>query len=123
VSRVSPVRARGVGAGVRVTTELATTRTARRRGLLGRDRIDGALVLRPCRQVHTIGMRFSIDVAFCARDGRVLRVVSMRPGRVSRIVWRARFVVEAAAGSFEQWGVRRGSTIVVRESAGREYLS
>jgi len=27
----------------------------------------------------------------------------------------ARFVVEAVAGSFEQWGVRRGSTVVVRE--------
>ena len=77
-------------------------------------------MLRPCRQVHTIGMRFPIDVAFCAPDGRVLRVATMRPGRVSRLVWRARFVVEAAAGSFEQWGVRRGSTIVVRESADRE---
>jgi len=85
--------------------------------LLGRDGIDGALVLQPCRQVHTIGMRFAIDVAFCTRDGRVLRVVTMRPGRVSRVVLRALFVVEAAAGSFEQWGVRRGSTVVVRESA------
>jgi uncharacterized membrane protein (UPF0127 family) len=100
--------------------ELATTRAARRRGLLGRDGIDGALVLRPCRQVHTIGMRFSIDVAFCGRDGRVLRVTTMRPRRVSRIVWRSRFVVEAAAGSFEQWGVRRGGTVVVRESAADE---
>jgi uncharacterized membrane protein (UPF0127 family) len=104
---------------VRITTEMATTRAERRRGLLRRHGIDGALVLRPCRQVHTVGMRFPIDVAFCARDGRVLRVVTLRPGRVSRIVWRARFVVEAAAGSFEQWGVRRGSTIIVRESAGR----
>ena len=103
---------------MQVTTELATTRAARRRGLLGRDGIEGALVLRPCRQVHTIGMRFTIDVAFCARDGRVLRVCRMRPGRVSRLVWRGRFVVEAAAGSFEQWGVRRGTIVVVRESAG-----
>ena len=100
---------------MRITTELATTRRARRRGLLGRDGINGALVLRPCRQVHTIGMRFVIDVAFCTRDGRVLRVQTMPPGRVSRIVWRSRFVVEAVAGSFEQWGVRRGSTVVVRE--------
>jgi uncharacterized membrane protein (UPF0127 family) len=100
--------------------EVATTRRARQRGLLGRDGIEGVLVLRPCRQVHTIGMRFAIEVAFCARDGLVLRTVTMPPGRVSRIVWRARFVVEAAAGSFEAWGVRRGSTIVVRESAGNE---
>ena len=110
----------GVSVEVMVAMELATTRTARRRGLLGRDGIDGVLVLRPCRQVHTVGMRFAIDVAFCARDGRVLRTVTMRPGRVSRIVWRSRFVVEAAAGSFERWGVRRGSTVVARESARRE---
>ena len=105
---------------MRIPTQVARTRAARRQGLLGRDDIDGALVLWPCRQVHTIGMRFPIDVAFCARDGRVLRVVSMRPGRVSRIVWRARFVVEAAAGSFEHWGVRCGSTVIVRESADDE---
>ena len=50
----------------------------------------------PCRQVHTFGMRFPIDVAFCAADGRVLRVVADDgPGRVSRVVWRARFVLEA----------------------------
>src|SRR3954469_13040930 len=100
--------------------ELATPRGAGRRGLLGRDRFDGALVLRPCRQVHTIGMRFAIDVAFCALDGRVVRVVTMGPGRVSRIVWGGGCVVEAAAGSFERWGVRRGSTVVVRESAADE---
>ena len=105
---------------MRITAELATTRRARRRGLLGRDGIDGALVLRPCRQVHTIGMRFAIDVAFCGRDGRVVRVITMKPTRVSRLVWRSRFVVEAAAGSFEQWGLRRGRTVVVRESATRE---
>jgi uncharacterized protein len=105
---------------VLITAELATTRAARRRGLLGRDGIDGVLVLRPCRQVHTIGMRFPIDVAFCAADGRVLRVATLRPRRVSRVVWRSRFVVEAAAGSFARWGVRRGTTVVVRESAGRE---
>jgi len=111
---------RGVGDRVHVTAELATTRRARRRGLLGRDGIDGVLVLRPCRQVHTIGMRFAIDVAFCTRDGRVLRLTTLRPGRVSRVVWRARFAVEAASGSFERWGVRRGSTVVVRESAADE---
>ena len=71
--------------------EVAAGRPARRRGLLGRDGIDGVIVLEPCRQVHTFGMRFPIDVAFCAADGRVLRIVAeMVPGRVSRVVWRAR---------------------------------
>jgi len=100
-----------------VPVEVAGTRAQRRRGLLGRDGIDGVLVLEPCRQVHTVGMRFPIDVAFCARDGRVLRVVTMRPGRVSRVVWRSRFVVEAEAGGLQALDVEPGIVLGVREHA------
>lgn len=95
--------------------EVARTARARRRGLLGRDGFDGALVLRPCRQVHTVGMRFPIDVACCASDGRVLRTMRLSPWRVSRPALRATFVVEAEAGAFERWGVRAGSVLSVEE--------
>ena len=103
-----------------VPVEIAATRAARRRGLLGRDRVDGVLVLSPCRQVHTIGMRCAIDVAFVARDGRVLRVVTMPPGRLSRVVWRSRCVLEGPAGAFAGWGITPGATVRVREHAARE---
>lgn len=103
-----------------VPVEVAGTRAQRRRGLLGRDAIDGVLVLEPCRQVHTIGMRFAIDVAFVGRAGRVLRVVTMRPGRVSRVVWRSRFVLEAEAGAFMAWGIRPGGVVEVREHAAHD---
>jgi uncharacterized membrane protein (UPF0127 family) len=86
-------------------------------GLLGRDRdsVTGALVFRPCRQVHTLGMRFPIDVAFCDRDGVVLRTCTVAPWRVTRVVWRSGFVVEAAAGALERWDLRPGDKIEVRE--------
>jgi uncharacterized protein len=100
---------------VLATAEVATTRRARRRGLLGRDAVDGALVLRPCRSVHTIGMRFAVDVAFCDRSGVVLRTCTLRPWRVSRLVPRAAMVIEAGAGAFERWGLCRGDTIEVKE--------
>lgn len=87
----------------------------RARGLLGRDNLEGALVLRPCRQVHTLGMRFPVDVAFCDRSGVVLRVATMAPWRVSRVVWRSSFVIEAAAGAFERWGLRPGDQVEVKE--------
>jgi len=95
--------------------EVADTPARRRRGLLGRDDLDGALVLRPCRHVHTFGMRFPIDVAFCARDGQVLRTRSLAPWRVGPLVLRAAFVVEARAGAFERWGLRVGDCVEVRE--------
>ena len=95
------------------SAEVARTRGARRRGLLGRDRIDGVLVLRPCRQVHTVGMRFPVDVAWCARDGRVLRTASLKRGRVSRAVVRAAFVLAAHAGAFDAWRLVPGDRVEV----------
>jgi hypothetical protein len=96
----------GVDDEVLAAVEIAQTRSERRRGLLGRDEIDGALVLRPCRQVHTFRMRFPIDVVWCADDGRVLRIATLPPGRISRPVLRSRFVIEVAAGAAERWRLR-----------------
>jgi hypothetical protein len=98
---------------VLASAEVATSRAARRRGLLGRDEIDGALVLEPCRQVHSFGMRVPIDVVWCDRDGRVLRIASLKPRRVSRPVLRARFVVEAEAGAAERWALHVGDAVEV----------
>ena len=64
--------------------EVAGTRPRTPRGLLGRDGIDGVLVLEGVRSVHTFGMRFDIDVAFCDRDGVVLRAITVPRWRVTR---------------------------------------
>ncbi len=94
--------------------EVAPSRRARARGLLGRDGIDGALMLSPSRSVHTVGMRFAIDVAFCDADLRVLRVLTMPRYRVSRPVWRAHSVIEAEAGSFARWRLQPGDQLEVK---------
>jgi hypothetical protein len=99
---------------VLASLEVAGSRRARSRGLLGRDRVDGALLLRPCRSVHTVGMRFPIDVAFCDDELRVLRVVTMPRHRLSRLVWRSRAVIEAEAGAFARWGLRPGDQLEVK---------
>jgi hypothetical protein len=99
---------------VLASLEVAGSRRARRRGLLGRDRIDGALLLQPARSVHTLGMRFPIDVAFCDADLHVLRVVRLRRHRVSRVVWRSRAVIEAEAGAFDRWNLRPGDELEVK---------
>ena len=100
---------------VLASLEVAESAGARRRGLLGRDGIDGALLLQPCRSVHTLGMRFPIDVAWCDRDLVVLRTARMSRHRMSRPVPRARAVVEAEAGTFSRWGLTAGDRLEVRE--------
>jgi uncharacterized membrane protein (UPF0127 family) len=96
------------------SVEIAERRSERTRGLLGRSAFEGALLLRPARSVHTFGMRFPIDVAFLDEEMRVLRVVTVRANRLPRPEWRARAVVEAEAGAFERWNLRRGDRLVVR---------
>ncbi len=102
------------GEEVLAAAEVAVTRRARRVGLSDREAFEGALILRPCRHVHTIRMRFAIDVAFCDRDGFVLHTVSLPPNRLSRPVPRAYFAIEARAGAFDRWRLLVGDLVEVR---------
>lgn len=99
---------------VLASLEVADRSVARARGLLGRDGADGALLLRRTRSVHTVGMRFALDVAFLDADLRVVRVTHLAPNRVSPVVWRARHVLEAEAGSFREWDLEVGQQLEVR---------
>lgn len=94
--------------------EVAETFGARLKGLIGRADLEGAILLRPARSVHTIGMRFAIDVAYCDRDLRVLCTLTMRPLRIGRPRPKAHAIVEARAGAFERWGLEPGDTLEVR---------
>ena len=103
---------------VLASAQLASGRRARAKGLLGRDDLDGALVLRPCRWVHTFGMRFALDVAYVDAEGVVVKTVQMRRHRLGVPVPSARFVIEAAAGAFARWGLRVGDVVEVRGDDG-----
>jgi uncharacterized membrane protein (UPF0127 family) len=92
------------GEHVLASLEVAASRRDRRMGLLGRDGFEGALLIERTKSVHTLGMRFAIDVAHLDGEGLVLRVATMRPWRIGMPVAAARSVVEAEAGSFERWG-------------------
>ena len=96
---------------VLASLEVADTRPSRRRGLLGRDSFEGALLIVPARSVHTIGMRFPIDVAWLDADLTVLRTACLPPRRMSRPVMGAHSVLEAAAGSFARWELRVGQQL------------
>lgn len=95
--------------------ELAGSRSERRRGLLGRDGIDGAILLKPARLVHTIGMRFPIDVAHLDSEMMVIHTTTMDRQRIGRHIRGSRSILEAESGSFERWGLKVGDELTVRE--------
>ena len=103
-------------ARVLASAEVADDRSSRRRGLLGRDGVEGALVIEPCRWIHTIGMRFAIDVAFLDGHGVVVKCTRMRRHRIGLPVKGASTVIEAEAGAFERWGLHVGDVVEVRPS-------
>ncbi len=101
-------------ARVIASVEIATTRSGRRIGLIHHDKFDGAIVLTPCRWVHTVGMRFELDVAFVDAAGIVIKTRRMRRNRIGRPVVNATYVIEAQAGAFARWALTDGSVIEVR---------
>ena len=102
-------------ARVLASAEVANDRTARRRGLLKRDSIVGALVITSCRWVHTVGMRFPLDVAYVDDAGTVVKTVRMARHRVGLPVPNATWVIEAEAGAFERWGLHVGDVVELRD--------
>jgi len=82
----------------------------RTRGLLGRPRLaasEGLLIMR-CSSVHTVGMRYPIDVVFLDRHGGIARVVeSLRPMRMAMCLG-ATSVLELAAGQARRLALRPG---------------
>jgi len=99
---------------VLATIEVADGFRSRFKGLLGRDGVEGALLLKPASSVHTFGMRFPIDVAFCDKDLTVVDTVCMARHRLGRPRLRARCVIEAEAGAFERWRLRPGDELEIK---------
>ena len=100
---------------VLTAAEMADRFAERARGLLGRTSYDGAFLLPRCRSVHTAFMRFPLDVAYLDDEYTVVGVHRMAPWRVTACARRGRHTLEAAAGSFERWGLRTGDRLEFRE--------
>lgn len=100
--------------GLRVPLEIAVSYRARTKGLLGRNSVEGALLLSPANSIHTFRMRMPIDVAYLDHRLTVLAVRTMPPNRLGLPRPRSRHVLEAAAGALTQWGVRAGERVEVR---------
>ncbi|MFF1477681.1 DUF192 domain-containing protein [Streptomyces sp. NPDC058301] len=107
----------GVEGGALVPLEVATSYRARTRGLLGRDGVEGAILLSPAGSVHTFRMRFPIDVAYLDRRLRVIAVHTVPPNRLTAPRLRARHILEAEAGAMAGWGIRPGVQVRVRVNA------
>lgn len=92
----------------------------RLRGLGGRTNLarGEGLLLRPCRAVHMMGMKFSLDVAFLDEGNRIVaRYTRLSPGERTRWHRRARAALELPAGTLDDTGTIEGDLVEYQEEA------
>jgi uncharacterized protein len=103
--------------------DLAEARSflARAWGLLGRSNLPrgAGLLIRPCRSIHTFGMRFPIDALFLNRDQQVVGLVhALKPQRISPIFVSAYGVIELPAGTLKATGTLTGHRVTLAADTG-----
>jgi len=105
---------RRTGQVVAAEVVLASSFWRRLRGLIGHGplRPGEGLWLKPCRQVHMLGMRFALSVWFLDHTGTVCAIVdNLKPGQISPRLREAASVLEFPAGWALHTGVRSGDKL------------
>lgn len=100
----------------------ASTFLERLVGLLGKKGVaaDEALLLAPCRSIHTFFMKFPIDIVFLTRKGRVIALIPhLKPNRLTRIYFSAAQALECAAGTIERWRLKKNQILELRSALRR----
>ena len=96
--------------------EVADDPGDRVKGLIGRPEPEGALLLRRPLVLHTIGVGFGVDVAFCNHEMKVTDIARLRRSRIAlpRLSRGGRLVVVAGEGAFERWRLSVGDRLEVK---------
>jgi hypothetical protein len=98
---------------------LATTPETRRQGLLGRSSLaaDEGMLIDSCGWVHTVGMKFPIDIVFLDRRAQVVRILrSVAPGQTPGPCLTARSTLELAAGAAALKRIEVGDRLLIARS-------
>lgn len=95
---------------------LADTLFSRMAGLLGRKKLvcGEGLWIKPCKGVHSFGMRFPIDIVFLDQQLRVIAVShSLPPNRLTRLYLNATSVLELPSGTVMNSATATGDRICI----------
>lgn len=87
-------------------------------GLLNKSSLnDGeGLLIKPCRSIHSIGMKFVFDAVFLDKDNKVVYIIhEMHPMRISPIVSEAVSVLEIPAAAAKRTCLAIGDKLEIVE--------
>jgi hypothetical protein len=93
----------------------ADTLLRRMIGLLGRREFSQgeALIIKPCNSVHTLFMRFPIDIVFLDRQNKVIKLIPyLKPWRLSSLHISARLCIELPVGTIHSHPISLGDIFI-----------
>ncbi len=74
------------------------------------------IILKPCKQIHTFHMKYSIDAVFLSEDNVIVHIEQkIAPNKVSKYVKSAKCVLEAGGGTAERCRLSVGDRLELKE--------
>lgn len=95
--------------------EDASTFFRRFMGLMFRDSMadNHGLLLTPCDEIHTFGMRYAIDTVILDKHNRVIYIdADIAPNKVRKRIKGAKSILELNAGIAESKGIKVGDILI-----------
>ena len=87
------------------------------RGLIGSPPLGEreGLLIPYCKGIHTIGMRYPLNVIYLDRDGKVLKLIdSLPPNSIGHIILHSHSVLELPVGAIRRSGTRTRDTLFIQ---------
>ena len=97
----------------------AKTWVDRLKGLLGKREMNEneALILTPCKGIHTFFMKFPIDAVFIDKKYSIVWLTSLAPNRLSSFYFNAKSVIEFPAGCIQKWNLKIGEILNIERDS------
>lgn len=78
---------------------------------------DKGIILKPCRQIHTFHMKYSIDVIFLSEKNIIIRIEkSLDANKITPYIRKAKSVLEVKGGTVEKYGLVLGDILKFKEA-------
>jgi uncharacterized membrane protein (UPF0127 family) len=100
--------------------QVADTAVRRVKGLLGRECLEDGqgLLFKGCSSLHTLFMRFPIDIVFMDKNRKVLKVSrNVKPFKFVAAPWRAYYALELPTNAITRSETRVGDHLTFGEEA------
>ena len=86
------------------------------RGLIGSRPLEHGegLLIPHCKGVHTIGMRYSIDVIYLDREGKAIAFEKeLAPNSIGHVYWQANAALELPSGIIDETRTKLGDNVLL----------